>query len=70
MISFFRKPRKLNHNSVISLLEKRKSVKAIWQNKDYDLPVIVTKYLGFFEDVHYVQTKDSNAGIPLDELLF
>jgi hypothetical protein len=41
---------------------------AIWRNKDFDQPIVVTGYLGPRENKHYVSIEGSTSGIPLDEI--
>lgn len=43
---------------------------AIWRNKDTDMPVEITEYLGERDGRHYVKTKNSEGGIPLDEIVY
>lgn len=42
---------------------------AIWKSKEGHFPVEVVGYLGEINKRHYVSIKDSNTGIPLDEVI-
>ncbi len=43
---------------------------AIWRNKDSDVPVEITEYLGERDGRHYVKVKGVESGIPLDEVVY
>ncbi|MBC7999201.1 MAG: hypothetical protein IAF58_14725, partial [Leptolyngbya sp.] len=43
---------------------------AVWKNKDTDMPVEIIEYLGERDGRHYVKTKNSEGGIPLDEIVY
>jgi len=43
---------------------------AIWSNKDFDQPVTVTGDLGKINGKRYVKIKESNTGVPLDEIKY
>lgn len=43
---------------------------ATWRNKDNDVPVEITEYLGEVGGRHYVKVKGVETGIPLDEIVF
>lgn len=43
---------------------------ATWRNKDQDIPVEITEYLGEKDGRHYVKVKGAETGIPLDEISF
>ncbi len=42
--------------------------KAIWKSNDHDIPVTVTGIMGNLNGVIYYSVKESNAGIPENEL--
>ncbi|MBX9950983.1 MAG: hypothetical protein K2Y39_17565, partial [Candidatus Obscuribacterales bacterium] len=43
---------------------------ATWRNKDSDVPVEITEYLGERDGRHYVKVKGVETGIPLDEIVY
>jgi len=43
---------------------------ATWRNKDSDVPVEITEYLGEKDGRHYVKVKGVETGIPLDEIVY
>ena len=67
-----RKPKQLCHIDFVLHLQRKNPLKAIWRNRDFDQPVLVTGYYGKSPDkeIHYVQVHGSLSGIPLQELLF
>jgi hypothetical protein len=51
-------------------LRKKKILKVIWKNKDYDLPVTVTEYVGPYNGEHYFKVIGSSSAIPFSEISF
>ena len=63
--------KKLNIIDLIFLLKLKRELKAIWVNRDNDVPVTVNGVCGKSPTGrYYVSIRESDSGVPLDEIIF